>query len=62
MYRPPEMADLYLKYKIDENVDIWMLGCVAYTMAFYNHPFLECSKLAISKAVLPAMSPKTPPK
>ena len=26
-----------------------MLGCVAFTMCFYNHPFLECSKLAISK-------------
>jgi AP2-associated kinase len=27
-----------------------MLGCVAFTMCFYTHPFLECSKLAISKA------------
>lgn len=26
-----------------------MLGCVAYTMCFYVHPFLEGSKLAISK-------------
>jgi len=49
MYRPPEMVDLYLGYKINEKVDIWMLGCVAFTMCFYNHPFLECSKLAISK-------------
>lgn len=50
MYRPPEMADLYLKYIIDEKADVWMLGCVAFTMCFYTHPFLECSKLAISKA------------
>jgi AP2-associated kinase len=27
-----------------------MLGCVAYTMCFYTHPFVEGSKLAISKA------------
>ena len=50
MYRPPEMVDLYLRYKITEKADIWMLGCVAFTMCFYNHPFLEGSKLAISKA------------
>ena len=44
------MADLYLNYNITEKVDVWMLGCVAFTMCFYTHPFLECSKLAISKA------------
>ena len=27
-----------------------MLGCVAFTMCFYTHPFVEGSKLAISKA------------
>ena len=48
MYRPPEMVDLYLRYKINEKVDVWMLGCVAFTMCFYTHPFLDGSKLGIS--------------
>ena len=44
------MCDLYLKYTICEKVDIWMLGCILYTMCFYKHPFAECSKLAIVNA------------
>lgn len=39
MYRPPEMTDLYLRYEINEKVDIWMLGCILYTMCFYISPF-----------------------
>ncbi len=50
MYRPPEMADLYRRKTISTKVDIWMLGCVAYTMCFFKHPFLEGSKLAIAEA------------
>ncbi|CAD8185132.1 unnamed protein product [Paramecium pentaurelia] len=50
IYRPPEMTDLYLKYEINEKVDIWMLGCILYTMCFYNPPFQESSKLAIVEA------------
>lgn len=41
MYRPPEMCDLYLKYDITEKVDIWMLGCILYTLCFYKHPFVD---------------------
>ena len=26
MYRPPEMCDIYLEYKIDQKVDVWMVG------------------------------------
>ena len=41
MYRPPEMIDQYLKYKVDLQVDIWMLGCVLFTLCFAKHPFQE---------------------
>lgn len=39
MYRPPEMCDVLLGHKVNEKVDVWMLGCVLYTMAFLFHPF-----------------------
>mmetsp|Transcript_32086 Transcript_32086/g.31490 ORF Transcript_32086/g.31490 Transcript_32086/m.31490 type:complete len:104 (-) Transcript_32086:540-851(-) len=32
MYRPPEMIDKYQKYPVGTQVDIWMLGCVLYTL------------------------------
>lgn len=45
LYRPPEMADIQLNfrkgYTISEQVDIWMLGCILYTLAFYRHPFQD---------------------
>ncbi|CAE6917760.1 unnamed protein product [Symbiodinium natans] len=45
LYRPPEMADVQLNYRkgyaITEQVDIWMLGCILYTLAFYRHPFQD---------------------
>jgi len=56
MYRPPEMCDIYLGYKIDHKVDIWMIGnklfvyfegCVLYALCFFVHPFVEMQKLAI---------------
>ena len=50
MYRPPEMCDPYKLFKVDEKVDIWMLGCVLFTMAFFKHPFQECMELAIINA------------
>lgn len=50
MYRPPEMVDLYLKYVVGTKVDIWMMGCVLYTISFFIHPFVDSSKLAISVA------------
>lgn len=40
MYRPPEIVDPYLKYKVDTKVDLWMTGCVLYTMAYFVHPFV----------------------
>lgn len=41
------MIELYLKYAVNEKVDIWMLGCILYILLFYRHPFEEASKLAI---------------
>ena len=45
MYRPPEMIDRYLKYTVNQKVDIWMLGCVVYSLCFAIHPFQD-GKLA----------------
>lgn len=50
MYRPPEICDPYLKYKVDSKADMWMLGCILYTLMFFKHPFVEKSKLEISLA------------
>ena len=50
MYRPPEMCDLYLGFKINTQVDMWMLGCVIFTLMFFKHPFHESSKLSIVNA------------
>jgi len=50
MYRPPEMIDQYLKYPVNFQSDIWMLGCILYTMCFAKHPFFEAQKLAIINA------------
>jgi len=47
MYRPPEMLDEYLKFKVDLQVDMWMLGCVLYILAFGKHPFQDAQKLGI---------------
>jgi AP2-associated kinase len=50
MYRPPEMIDLYLKYPIDDRVDVWMLGCVLFVLNYHFHPFQEEGKLSIVNA------------
>lgn len=50
MYRPPEMIDRYLKYKVDTKADVWMLGCVIFTMCFAQHPFCDAQKIAILNA------------
>lgn len=50
MYRPPEMCDTYMGYLINDKVDMWMLGCVAFTLMFFKHPFHESSKLSIVNA------------
>lgn len=50
MYRPPEMCDPYLGYRVNSKVDLWMLGCVLFTLMFFKHPFAESSKLSITSA------------
>jgi len=42
MYRPPEMIDKYKRFPVSTKVDIWMLGCVAFTLVYAQHPFSEC--------------------
>lgn len=41
MYRPPEMVDKFKGWPVTPKVDVWMLGCIIYTMAFAKHPFME---------------------
>lgn len=50
MYRPPQMIDVYLKYPVDDRVDIWMLGCVLYVLNYKYHPFQDEGKLSIVNA------------
>lgn len=44
------MADLFQRYEVCEKVDVWMLGCVLFTVCFFIHPFQESQKLAIVNA------------
>jgi AP2-associated kinase len=44
------MCDHYSKYKVNEKVDIWMLGCILYTLIYKKHPFADAQKLAIINA------------
>ena len=39
MYRSPEMVDQYKRWDVTTKVDIWMLGCVAFTLVCGQHPF-----------------------
>jgi AP2-associated kinase len=41
MYRPPEMFDKYLKMDVDLKADIWMLGCILFTLCFGKQPFQD---------------------
>ena len=47
MYRPPEMIDRYAKKDVDYKADIWMLGCILYTLLFAKQPFMDKQALAI---------------
>lgn len=50
IYRPPEMCDEYLKFIVNEKVDIWAVGCILYTLLFKVHPFQDAQKLTITTA------------
>ena len=44
------MCDNYSKFVVNEKVDIWMLGCILYTILFKKHPFQDAQKLTIINA------------
>lgn len=55
LYRPPEMADIELNarkgWDIYEQVDLWMCGCIMFTLLFYLHPFQDSANaMAIANA------------
>ena len=41
------MVDRFSEYEISNKVDVWMLGCVAYFIAYRKHPFEDAQKLTI---------------
>ncbi len=47
MYRAPEMVDLFSKAFVNEKVDVWALGCILFTIAFFEHPFQTAGNLGI---------------
>jgi AP2-associated kinase len=47
MYRPPEMCDVYARQEVSTKVDVWMLGCILFTLAYFKHPFQNQNQLAI---------------
>ncbi|CAH1774732.1 unnamed protein product [Owenia fusiformis] len=50
MYRTPEMLDLYSNFPINEQSDIWALGCVLFMLCFREHPYEDSAKLRIINA------------
>ena len=45
------MVDPYLQFEISEKVDIWMVGCVLYTLAYFTHPFVDSNAIGIAGGV-----------
>ncbi|CAK9108326.1 unnamed protein product [Durusdinium trenchii] len=39
MFRAPEIADVYLRWKIGPKVDLFALGCILFAMMTGQHPF-----------------------
>lgn len=46
-YRAPEMIDLFSGYEINEQVDVWALGCALFAMCYRKHAFDDGSRLGI---------------
>ena len=44
------MVDLYQRMPITAKADIWMLGCILFTLMFFRHPFQDAEALAIRNA------------
>ena len=51
MYRPPEIVDPYLQFEVGFKMDVWMLGCVLYTLAYFTHPFVDSNAVGIAGGV-----------
>jgi serine/threonine protein kinase len=53
-YRAPELADLHVmpRNRIDEKVDIWALGVLAYRLAFFVTPFEDAAGNALRMGIL----------
>lgn len=41
---------LELLTEVDAKSDVWMMGCVLFTLLFFEHPFKEATKLSIINA------------
>lgn len=52
MYRPPEMADVYLRWTIGPKVDIFAAGCVLFATLTGVHPFPMDSTLGNIQAIV----------
>ncbi|CAE8610127.1 unnamed protein product [Polarella glacialis] len=64
MYRPPEMVDVYQKLPVTCAMDLWMLGCILFSLMYSQHPFQDSAALAIRTAQysLPPRKPLLSPK
>jgi len=51
IYRAPEMIVILNNsigvYELTEKVDVWALGCVLYSVAYFVHPFAQSTNLGI---------------
>jgi AP2-associated kinase len=45
------MVDPYLQLEVGFKVDLWMLGCVLYTLCYFTHPFVDSNAIGIAGAV-----------
>ena len=63
MYRAPEIADVYLRWKIGPKVDMFALGCVLFATMTAQHPFAmesTCANITASYR-LPEQATAYPP-
>ncbi|KAL3658560.1 hypothetical protein V7S43_016444 [Phytophthora oleae] len=64
MYRSPELADvegtaMFGSAELTEAVDVWAMGCVLYSMAFFKSPF-PLEGLRTDRYTIPSNSPYSP--